>query len=567
MTRIILKLKPDIPTNNFIDQENRDLLNKMGLRKIEPAYSIIGNHAELHQARLGIGPGFLNTGSVLILEFDNRLHKEKILENLEKLYSKKIEYVEEDQEIVFFNEPVVLNGEKENLDTMDYPLGTINFSKDYQSENEVIVAVIDSGVNYDHKALRKSLWSASSKGKCFGINMTISHNADWTNVKDNIGHGSMVAGIIGARDNPVVMGIAPSAKLLSIKVFPKHSATYFVRDVCSAMMNAYWTGAKVINNSWRLLKSDGGNRKFLTETLQILENNNCISVFAAGNEDRDCSEIFPQSLPAVLNVGSINKDLKRQDGTNWGDGITIWAPGAKINSTYKGGVNSYEESSGTSFAAPFVTGVVALLKAKNPNLSLFEVKEILRASGKPITIAKNNMNSYLLDFSKTLNLKPFTNLNSKTMNSPFPKPPENKADINATIFTFLHLERSDIFQLLHNDVRDDNFCNFQIFGCFQGNKVVIENKEKFLVEKVALKLVNMDPNSDVLYTIGGATMKTNTKNEVDFAITTIQTGKPVKGVDFTLEQLFLLERFQKIDYHVGEGLDSGGYPCNQSAFF
>lgn len=143
-------------------------------------------------------------------------------------------------------------------------------------------------------------------------------------------------------------------------------------------------------------------------------------------------------------------------------------------------------------------------------------------------------------------------------------PPETKADINRCIYTFLHLDESTIFQLLHNETNLNGVNLYQIYGKFRGKK----EKQDFTLEEVDLKLVNF--TEDRLYKIIDGRLKHNSSNgKIDFFITVEAVNSQEIGIDKTIEPKFEIENGKMIDFHIGGEIknnDSNGIPCNAKAY-
>lgn len=142
--------------------------------------------------------------------------------------------------------------------------------------------------------------------------------------------------------------------------------------------------------------------KALKRMLKILESNKCIPIFAAGNNGKTIEIKFPQNQKNVITVGAINRNKERWYNSNHGSKVDIWAPGEQIYSTYIGdNQNNVQPNQGTSMAAPFVTGAIALLQFKNTSgLNVFQIKEILKQNSTPINIDKGKVN--LLNINNTI---------------------------------------------------------------------------------------------------------------------------------------------------------------------
>lgn len=261
----------------------------------------------------------------------------------------------------------------------------------------VIVAVVDTGVDFSHPDLAGTAWhpaDAKSRDR-FGWNF-VDNNAD---TRDNNGHGTVVAGIIAARphDGDGLVGINPRASIMAVKVTDYNnrgdSAT-----LASGIRYATDHGARVIN------VSIGG--KVLTRheqaALDYAAGKGALVVVAAGNGGIDIADFSPAGLKNVIAVAAIGPDNKRAAFSNWGGNISLAAPGADILSlralntdlmlyedrSYKPGSAfvgaGYYHVSGTSFAAPIVSGAAALLFSFNPSLTAEQVKRMLLNSARDI---------------------------------------------------------------------------------------------------------------------------------------------------------------------------------------
>ncbi len=323
----------------------------------------------------------------------------KDVEDLEKKFD-FVNYITEDAIVKFIPPRIDLRSR-----TDKHPFDIINFNPETMNlngeEEEVVVAVIDSGINYDHPYLKESLWEYPGKEGCYGINFTVEEGDGRYNVLDHFNHGSYVSGIIVA-DHPdnIVTGMAKRVKILSIKVTPRNSDAH-ISDICNALATAYVFGANIINNSYDINIRRDESKKDLNDLLYCLERNKCISVFAAGDKEKNVEEIYPQNQNNVITVGSVNDKKERSYRSPWGDKVTVWAPGESIRSTAGAGyIDLFGRSSGTSIAAPFVTATIALIKQKKPNLNVYEIKEILRV-GEEIHLDSEHQ-GYILDVTKSL---------------------------------------------------------------------------------------------------------------------------------------------------------------------
>lgn len=204
------------------------------------------------------------------------------------------------------------------------------------------------------------------------------------------GHGTSVAGVIGAvrtNDNDCY-GIADNVRIMALRVVP--GADERDKDIALAIRYAVCNGAKVINMSFG--KPYSPEKEFVDEALRLADKYGVLLVHAAGNEGEN-NDSFPR-YPMVfdkngkritdlwLNVGASDRYPQTNLTaffSNYGkQTVDIFAPGVQIYSTSPG--NRFNMSNGTSLAAPVVSGVAALIMSYFPELSTYEVKEILMNS-------------------------------------------------------------------------------------------------------------------------------------------------------------------------------------------
>jgi len=221
----------------------------------------------------------------------------------------------------------------------------------------IVVAVLDTGIDLNHPDLANNIvdgWNFADD------------NGD---VSDLDNHGTMVSGIIAAiaNNNEGITGVAPETKIMPLKVLDSEGGN--LRDIASAIRYAADNGAQVITMSF------GGQRtrfSIITEkAIDYAHNQGCILVAAVGNENT--SELFyPAAYEEVIAVSAIDQNDTRADFSNYGTYVDFCAPGINIVSTGKDG--KYYMANGTSFSAPFVVGLIALMLSDNPHLTTEEVK-------------------------------------------------------------------------------------------------------------------------------------------------------------------------------------------------
>ncbi|QDP01015.1 S8 family serine peptidase [Thalassotalea sp. PS06] len=226
--------------------------------------------------------------------------------------------------------------------------------------NNVVVAVLDTGVDEDHPDLINNLLP--------GYN-AVSNNSDLT---DTHGHGTKVSGVIAAtsNNNQGVTSIAWDSKILPIKVSERSDGVASFLDIADALVYAADNGADIANISYRVTQSST-----VTNAAKYFYEKGGLVVAAAGNsgEDQNCSD-----NQYIITVSATTSKDALARWSNYGNCMDVAAPGSGIQTTTKNG--GYGSVSGTSFAAPATAAVLALLKEKNPKLSNAELESLLEAN-------------------------------------------------------------------------------------------------------------------------------------------------------------------------------------------
>lgn len=257
-------------------------------------------------------------------------------------------------------------------------------------DDDIIVAVLDSGVDYNHIDLQHNIWVRAENVKQYedtelgSIEDVHGYNAvdNTGDPMDENGHGTHCAGIVGAEGgNEIgISGVNWKVKIMPLKFMNASGfgtsknaieAINYVIDRKRAGVNV-----RIISASWGTkLRSRG-----LEDVIRKAYEEGILFVAASGNDSLS-TDLLPQ-YPANYNVGNLISvaALNRQDElasfSNYGaKSVHIAAPGANILSTWLG--NEYEEHSGTSMATPMVSGIAALVLSKRPALSVEELRSIL----------------------------------------------------------------------------------------------------------------------------------------------------------------------------------------------
>lgn len=201
---------------------------------------------------------------------------------------------------------------------------------------------------------------------------------------DDNGHGTHVAGIVGALRNQIGMvGVAYDSELYALKVLNQNGAGY-LSSVVSAIDYAITLKLDVIN----LSLGTASDSLSLKSIVDKAVSQNVMVIAAAGNSGTSDSSLdniqFPAKYANVIAVGAIDSREFRPNFSSTGPQLELSAPGVSILSTTLNG--QYQSLSGTSMAAPFVTGFYALLKEAYPNLTLNQYRELLQKSTKDLGI-------------------------------------------------------------------------------------------------------------------------------------------------------------------------------------
>ncbi|MBE9107797.1 S8 family serine peptidase [Nostoc cf. edaphicum LEGE 07299] len=250
----------------------------------------------------------------------------------------------------------------------------------------VVVAVVDTGVDYNHEDLTNNIWTNTKEIAGNGIdddgNGYVDDNYGWNfadknnNTLDDNGHGTHVSGTIaGENNNYGVTGIAYDAKIMAVKALDSSGSGSY-SSISKGIRYAVDNGANVINLS---LGGGASSNRTLESAINYASSKGVIVVMAAGN-DGDSSPDYPARYASKsgIAVGAVDKnnnmpDFSNRSGTNPIAYVT--APGVKVYSSVPN--NQYATYSGTSMATPHVAGIVALMLSANPNLTDAQVRQIV----------------------------------------------------------------------------------------------------------------------------------------------------------------------------------------------
>jgi beta propeller repeat protein len=301
----------------------------------------------------------------------------------------------------------------------------------------VIVAVVDTGIDYNHEDIAANIWTNSREIAGNGIdddgNGFVDDIRGWdcttcdgfflldcvlpkaedNDPKDGNGHGTHCSGSIAAIGNNSkgVIGVAPKAKVMAVRALNDQGQGSDT-DLVNALRYAADNGADVISNSW------GGQfySSVIIDAVNYAYSKGCVVVAAVGNSNLDVEGFCPADIPNVIAVASTDHNDQKSDFSNYGFKIDVAAPGgdstdsssnriysnilslrAANTDMYGDGKNivgtNYYRARGTSMACPHVSGVAALILAHKPTLNNEEIRQVLRTSADDVDNAGFDVNT------------------------------------------------------------------------------------------------------------------------------------------------------------------------------
>ena len=333
------------------------------------------------------------------IELDANSSTENIIESLK--IDSDIEYVQIAQSYSIDYTPT------DSLYEEQWGLRNINAENAWElipdNSKEIILAVIDTGIDFEHPDIDGVLYhntgemglddngiDKSNNGIDDDLNGFIDDYQGWdfvnkrniypAEIKDDFtdwdnfpmdehGHGTNVAGIIGAEHNSIgIAGVNPKVKILNLRAFDRNGNGE-EDDAASAIIYAVNMGAKIINMSW----GDSEYSKVLKDIIEYAYENDVILIGSSGNSGSDLPH-FPSGFSEVVSVGAIQENDALAGFSNYGSTIDLVAPGSQIITLTLD--NKYKNVSGTSVATPYVSAAASIISSIK-DFSNEEVKHIL----------------------------------------------------------------------------------------------------------------------------------------------------------------------------------------------
>ncbi|MCM3791221.1 S8 family peptidase [Domibacillus indicus] len=282
----------------------------------------------------------------------------------------EVKELKQDKDVVRVEKDITVHA---SADTLDWGIGATNVPVSWNAGftgRGVKIAVVDTGV-----AAHSDL--AIAGGASF-VSYTTSY-------QDDNGHGTHVAGIIGAENNGFgTKGVAPDADVYAVKSLEK-SGSGSLSSILAGIDWAITNKMDIINLSLGTQTNSAAFQALVDKAYA----SGILVVAAAGNDGSvsgtDDTVDYPARYDSAIAVGAVDSSLKRASFSSTGSTVEIAAPGQSIVSTYLN--NGYARMSGTSMAAPYVSGELALLKQANPTSDAVRLRAILKDTSKDLGTA------------------------------------------------------------------------------------------------------------------------------------------------------------------------------------
>lgn len=236
-------------------------------------------------------------------------------------------------------------------------------------KREVKVAVLDTGIDYMHPDLKNRVEVDA------GYNF-VDNNYE---IMDDNGHGTHISGIIAAQANNNI-GLVGIVGNLDVKIIPvkilDETGYGEISNIAKGIIYAVDNGVDIINLSFGIKAKS----QLIADAVNYAKSKGVFVVAAAGNDNENNDNFSPAS-DGAFTVAAMNYNYRKAYFSDYGNSIKVAAPGVQILSTVPGGFGAWD---GTSVAAPVVSGIVAMLKAENPQLSPSQIEDILESTATDI---------------------------------------------------------------------------------------------------------------------------------------------------------------------------------------
>ena len=318
-----------------------------------------------------------------------------------------------------FAEQWALNNTGQDGGKSGADLKALNAWSKTKGSKEVVVAVLDTGVDYTHLDLASNMWIrpdnvpqyVDAELGTYNDIQGFDANINASDPMDDNGHGTHCSGIIGAEgnNNEGIAGINWNVQIMPLK-FLGRGGFGSTKDAIESINYAIDRKQKGVNI--RVISASWGSTSYskaLEDVIKAAGEQGILFVAAAGNAttDNDKRAHYPSNydLPNVISVAALDRNDALASFSNYGaKTVHVAAPGREIVSTWLG--NAYREASGTSMATPYVSGVAALIIANEPNISMEKLRErILKSVDKIDSLNGKVASGGRINAAKALGLK------------------------------------------------------------------------------------------------------------------------------------------------------------------
>lgn len=273
------------------------------------------------------------------------------------------------------------------------------------SEDQVI-AIVDNAVLLTHEDLSNNIWVNKDETPDNGVDDDLNGYTDDVNGYDvaddnsdpnppnqrskSFSHGTHVAGIASAEtdNNKGIAGLGFNCHLMAIKCSPDSSDGNVLYNAYDGVYYAIQNNADVINMSW-----GGPNMTFTGSNIfETAQARNITCIASAGNASTN-EKFYPAAYNQVMAIGATNQNDEVANYSNYGDWLTVMAPGTDIKSALAGSESAYGQLNGTSMSAPLVSGLAGLIKSDASGLSNQEVRSSIKDGADDISDQNPNFES------------------------------------------------------------------------------------------------------------------------------------------------------------------------------